>query len=96
MALSKSDLTSVAKQVATILKPDLAVPSVQKGEIEYTDPFIKACEERKIKIITAGLNTVCVKGSRGVTEINRTEVELNMIDDQIKNRKNYRTHRKIS
>ena len=65
------------------------------SDVQYTDPYLKACEERKLELIKGGANIVLVKGRRGVTEINRTQQEINMINDEIDNRKNYRTHKRV-
>ncbi len=63
--------------------------------VQYADLFLQACEQRKLELIKGGANIVLVKGRRGVTEINRTQQEINMINDEIDNRKNYRTHKRV-
>ena len=70
------------------------VPSTQDEPV-YADPYLKVLEERKIEIIKGGLNCILVKGRRGVNEINRTQQELNMINDEINNKKNWNTHKRV-
>jgi len=71
------------------------VTSSGAGQVGYVDPYLQVLEERKIEIIKGGLNCVLVKGRRGVNEINRTQQELNMINDEINNKKNWNTHKRV-
>ena len=71
------------------------------GSVEYTDPYLRSLHEAKAKIIN-GMATnggVCktriVVGRYGATEINDTKVALNMLDDQIKDYKDRKTHTKV-
>ena len=108
--LSKRDkqevTTIVTDVVSTIIKPLL--PNQSAGTVStspaqptdnaqpvYADPYLQVLEERKIEIIKGGLNCVLVKGRRGVNEINRTQQEINMINDEINNKKNWNTHRRV-
>ena len=107
--LSKKDrqdvTTIVTDVVAAMIKPLLpTIPAVNTGtaqpltpadSMQYSDPYLQVLEERKIEIIKGGLNCVLVKGRRGVQEINRTQQEINMINDEINNRKNWSTHKRV-
>ena len=71
------------------------------GKTEYTDPYLRSLHEAKAKIIDSvaangGLcKTRIVVGRYGATEINDTKVALNMLDDQIKDYKDRKTHTKV-
>ena len=97
---SKADLTSIATTVANILKPTPKLDNTTTdGEVQYTDPYLQQLFEAKTAIIkklaSGGSNIVMVRGKNGVTEINKTKVDLNMINDEIQDWRDRKTHKKM-
>ena len=96
---SKADLSSIATEVANILKPTPTEDTTDGDKVQYSDPYLQQLFETKAAIVkkigTGGSNIVMVRGKNGVTEINKTKVDLNMINDEIQEWRDRKTHRKI-
>ena len=100
---STEQLTQIADIVGQVIGETITPdPPVVPPETKttYADPYIKSCLDAKAKIMdsiasTGRVDTVFVRGSRGITEVNRTKEALNMIDDQIADWKDRKTHRKM-
>lgn len=98
--LSKADLSSIATTVAGIMKAQQpAVDTTTNTKVEYSDPYLQDLFEAKTAIIkklaAGGANIVMVRGKMGVTEVNKTKVELNMINDEINEWRDRKTHRRV-
>ena len=96
---SQADLSSIATEVAKILKPTPTVDTTDGDKVQYSDPYLQQLFETKGAIIaklgTGGSNIVMVSGKNGVTEINKTKVDLNIINDEIQEWRDRKTHKKM-
>ena len=63
------------------------------------DPYLNSCYDAKAAVMkrvsTHGVEFVYVRGPRGLTEVNKSKAALNLIDDQIQDWKDKKTHRKV-
>jgi hypothetical protein len=97
------DAIVLPKVEASPVEVDVEETTVNEvtGKTEYTDPVLRSLHEAKGKIIDnlAANGGICktriVVGRYGATEINDTKVALNMLDDQIKDYKDRKTHTKM-
>jgi hypothetical protein len=102
ITLDPASLTSIATKVVEIInttpKEPIAPDSDKQDGYTYSDPFIKECLEAKSKIMkdmaNSGPKIKYIRGQRGVTEVNETLIQLNMIDNQMKDWVDRKTHNK--
>lgn len=102
MALLQEDLDQIsimisgaigqaAQDVPTIHTAKKEEPNVETPD-KYLETLLTAKEAIIKRMIDNGPDVVYVRGRRGVTSVNRTLEALNMVDDQIKDWKNRKTH----
>ena len=101
--LTPAEIKKIASEVVVIMKGATPGPIVQQPatlEPVYTDPVLKSLDDAKAKVIDRiaanGLSKTVFKGRRGSIVNNDSQELLNMLDDQIQNRKNYRTQQRVS
>ena len=101
--LSPEELASITEAVmgaigTTVNEPPVIPPSDEPNVIT-PDSYLEVLQNAKAKVITNmienGPDIVYVRGRRGVVEHNRTKDTLNMLDDQINDWKDRKTHRAI-
>ena len=88
MVTNKS-LEQKLDKVVTLLQATVT-PTVEEAkptasqEVLYADPYLESLMNKKI-----------VRTKSGVTEVNYTKLHLNMIDDQINDWRDRKTHNKV-
>ena len=79
------------------MQPAQQVQNEWNDQTVTPDPYLDSCYRAKAKIMeeiatTGKAKTVYVRGQRGTVEVNQSKVALNMIDDQIQQWKDRKTH----
>ena len=99
MVTNKS-LEQKLDKVVTLLEATVT-PAVEEAkptasqEVLYADPYLESLMNRKMEIINKPLDIRLVRTKSGITEVNYTKLHLNMIDDQINDWRDRKTHNKV-
>ena len=91
--LSDDDAKKVAVEVAALLVSQPEEPvSPDSPTVEYSDPIVKLCEEELSKCIQAlPKGEIIMKGKQSTVRINRSAESMEIIENHLKNRKNWKT-----
>ena len=72
--------------------PEGAYFDESTGQVVYTDPIAKGCDEAEAELIKClPRGVVTYKGRSGSNTVNHTEESMNFLNDFRKNRKSWRT-----
>ena len=96
-------ITAAVPQIIEAMQPAQQAPAIQVQDnptIVYTDDYLKTCLDAKAEImkgvaLTGKCDIVYARSNRGTTEVNQTKDALNLIDDQIAEWRDRKTHRKV-
>ena len=92
--LSDDDCKKIAQHVAPMLLNPVSeeVEEPTAAEVQYTEPIVKICEEELAKCIKAlPKGEIIMKGKTSTVRINRSAESMEIIENHLKNRRNWRT-----
>ena len=80
--------------------PEPTMPETSQGDIYYSDPMVQRIEAAKAQLVDrvardGKLAKTIYRGRRGSYEVNESQEAMNFLNDELQNRKNFRTGRKI-
>ena len=95
-AAVKQIVTDVIATQATSEEPvETKQATVTSGEVLYADPYLQGLMEKKLEIMQEPLDIRMVRSKSGVTEVNYTKMRINMINDEINDWRDRKTHNKV-
>tara|TARA_Y100001963_G_C6530070_1_gene330667 strand:- start:142 stop:462 length:321 start_codon:yes stop_codon:yes gene_type:complete len=105
MALTQEDLDQIGTMIngaigqATQEVKEVQAEPKDQPKVIVPDAYLQSLLDAKKavidKVVKNGADIVYVRGRRGTVEVNRTKDTLNMLDDQINDWKDRKTHKPV-
>ena len=98
--LSDADAKKVAIEVAALLTKPTDEPTqdvtLNAPTVEYSDPIVKLCEQEIAKCIQAlPKGEIIMKGKTSTVRVNRSAESMEVIENHLRNRRNWKTRDNI-